>query len=76
MLGMNYTKDRRLWWALSLNCLIGVIGMALSVIGFDRSGLILEALAILMAVGGVAMTVVDVVRSPDIREKGSTTKHP
>jgi hypothetical protein len=50
--------------------------MALSVIGFDRSGLILEALAILMAVGGVAMTVVDVVRSPDIREKGSTTKHP
>ena len=73
---MNHTKDRRLVLTLSLILVVAVIGMVLSVVGFDRSGLTVEAIAVLMGVFGAAMTVIEVVRSPVVHEQRTTAKQP
>lgn len=75
-LTMSHMKDRRLWLILLLICTIGLVGMALSVAGFDESGLLLEGISLLFAVAGVAMTALDVFRSSESGRKSSTTRHP
>ena len=73
---MRRSKDRRLWWALSLIYTLGLISLALSVSGFDKAGLILGGVAVLCAIAGVAFTALDVARSPNIHVRGPKTKHP
>ena len=73
---MAYTKDSRLWLMLWLICTIGLVGMALSVTGFDKSGLLLDGISLLLAIAGVAMTALDVFRSSESGRKSSTTRHP